>query len=163
MPKEVVENWLKERHFEDVFKTQRENVHGGIFWPIHSSFLTFKDHIQWYHDTVEICEKHGLHVIAAGLHSCPWDLSLLLGYFGSPTDEMREKDSKARYELVQRAVDMGGAADAIHGAGLKSAYFFEQQLTPAGAELMKKLKDVLDPNHILNQGKRWKAVEKLAL
>ena len=138
---------------------QRASIHGGVFWPIHSSFLTFQDHIQWYHDTKEICAKYGLEVIQASLYAHPWDLSLLLGYFGQPTDEMREKDSKARYELVQRAVDMGGAADAIHGAGLKSAYFFEQQLGPVGAELLKKIKDVMDPNHTLNPGKRWKAVE----
>ena len=163
MPKEVAENWLKERHFDDVFAIQRASTHGGVFWPIHSSFLTFKDHIQWYHDTKEICAKYGLEVIQASLHACPWDLQLLLGYFGTPTDEMREKDSKARYELVQRAVDMGGAADAIHGAGLKSAYFFEQQLGPVGAELLKKIKDVMDPNHTLNPGKRWKAVEDLGL
>ena len=163
MPKEVAENWLKERHFDDVFAIQRASTHGGVFWPIHSSFLTFKDHIQWYHDTKEICAKYGLEVIQASLHACPWDLQLLLGYFGTPTDEMREKDSKARYELVQRAVDMGGAADAIHGASLKSAYFFEQQLGPVGAELLKKIKDVMDPNHTLNPGKRWKAVEDLGL
>jgi len=163
VPREITENWLKERHFEDVFAVQRASIHGGVFWPIHSSFLTFQDHIQWYHDTKEICAKYGLEVIQASLYAHPWDLSLLLGYFGQPTDEMREKDSKARYELVQRAVDMGGAADAIHGAGLKSAYFFEQQLGPVGAELLKKIKDVMDPNHILNPGKRWKAVEDQGL
>ena len=64
---------------------------------------------------------------------------------------------------MQRAVDMGGAADAIHGASLKSAYFFEQQLGPVGADLLKKIKAIMDPNHILNPGKRWKAVEDLGL
>ena len=163
VPREITENWLKERHFEDVFAVTRASIHGGVFWPIHSSFLNFQDHIQWYRDTKEICAKYGLEVIQPSLYSNPWDLSLLLGYFGAPTDEMREKDSKARYELVQRAVDMGGAADAIHGASLKSAYFFEQQLGPVGADLLKKIKAIMDPNHILNPGKRWKAVEDLGL
>jgi glycolate oxidase len=56
---------------------------------------------------------------------------------------------------MQKIIDLGGTVDAIHGAGLASGQYLERQLGPVGLGILKGMKAMLDPNNILNPGKRW--------
>ena len=42
-----------------------------------------------------------------------------------------------------------------HGIGLEKQRFLQQAMDPAAIDIMRRIKDVLDPNHILNPGKIW--------
>jgi len=55
-------------------------------------------------------------------------------------------------ELVSTAVEMKGTISAEHGTGLSRAPHIARQLGP-GLEVMRKIKEALDPHHILNPGK----------
>ena len=55
-------------------------------------------------------------------------------------------------ELVETAIEMKGTLSAEHGTGLSRAPHIEQQLGPA-MDLMRKVKQALDPDNILNPGK----------
>ena len=58
----------------------------------------------------------------------------------------------ASEELVQAVIKMGGTLSAEHGTGLSRAPHIEQALGPA-MDVMRKIKQALDPNDILNPGK----------
>ncbi|MCJ7595192.1 MAG: heterodisulfide reductase-related iron-sulfur binding cluster, partial [Desulfobacterales bacterium] len=58
----------------------------------------------------------------------------------------------AAEELVKVAMEMKGTLSAEHGTGLTRAPHIELQLGPA-LEVMRKIKEALDPDNILNPGK----------
>jgi len=58
----------------------------------------------------------------------------------------------AAEELVKLALEMKGTLSAEHGTGLTRAPHIEMQLGPA-MEVMRKIKQALDPDNILNPGK----------
>jgi ferredoxin len=58
----------------------------------------------------------------------------------------------AAEELVKTAIEMKGTLSAEHGTGLTRAPHIEMQLGPA-MEVMRKIKQALDPDNILNPGK----------
>ncbi|UCF57910.1 MAG: FAD-binding protein, partial [Deltaproteobacteria bacterium] len=60
-------------------------------------------------------------------------------------------------ELVETAMEMKGTLSAEHGTGITRAPHIEKQLGPA-MEVMRKIKQTLDPKNILNPGKM--ALEK---
>jgi glycolate oxidase len=55
-------------------------------------------------------------------------------------------------ELADLALEMEGTITAEHGTGLARAPYIEKQLGPA-LEVMRAIKNALDPNNILNPGK----------
>jgi glycolate oxidase len=58
-------------------------------------------------------------------------------------------------EIVDIALSMGGVVSGEHGIGLEKRKFYMKAIDPVALEITKLLKDVLDPNHILNPGKIW--------
>jgi len=71
--------------------------------------------------------------------------------------DMRSRDEWERLrpaadELAELAIEMGGTITAEHGTGLARAPYIEKQLGPA-LEVMRTIKNALDPNNILNPGK----------
>jgi glycolate oxidase subunit GlcD len=63
-----------------------------------------------------------------------------------------ERLSQAVEELVDTAIEMKGTLSAEHGTGLTRAPHIERQLGPA-MDVMRKMKQALDPDNILNPGK----------
>jgi glycolate oxidase subunit GlcD len=55
-------------------------------------------------------------------------------------------------ELAELALEMGGTVTAEHGTGLARNPYIERQLGPA-LDVMRSIKNALDPNNILNPGK----------
>lgn len=73
------------------------------------------------------------------------------------TDE-RDRDEihrveKAFEEIFLAAIALGGTITGEHGVGLTKKKFLEKVAGPAGIEVMKKIKQVLDPNNVLNAEK----------
>lgn len=66
-------------------------------------------------------------------------------------DEMARAE-QMNHRLVERALAMDGTSTGEHGIGLRKVDFLRQEL-PEGVEVMRAIKQALDPNGILNPGK----------
>jgi glycolate oxidase len=64
-----------------------------------------------------------------------------------------ERARQAKVEIFKTVLELGGTLSGEHGVGLTKAPFLELELDPLPLTLMKKIKDLFDPNRILNPGK----------
>jgi len=69
--------------------------------------------------------------------------------------EQFAKAQDAMAEVFRAAMALGGVLSGEHGIGLEKRRFLKEAMDPVAIELMKKIKGILDPNHILNPGKIW--------
>jgi len=63
-------------------------------------------------------------------------------------------------EIIEIALKLGGVLSGEHGIGLEKQRFLRLAMDPLAIELMKRIKDVLDPKHILNPGKIWEETKE---
>lgn len=73
------------------------------------------------------------------------------------TDE-RDKDEIARvekafHEIYDETIKLGGTVTGEHGIGLAKKGFLRDMISVPAIEVMKKIKEALDPNMVLNPGK----------
>jgi glycolate oxidase len=78
--------------------------------------------------------------------------------------DSRDKEHYARAqkcvdEIIEIALSLGGVLSGEHGIGLEKQRFLKKAMDPTAIEIMKKIKDVLDPHHILNPGKIWEETQ----
>lgn len=73
--------------------------------------------------------------------------------FDGKKPEEKKRAQEAVVEIFQTVLDLGGTLSGEHGVGLTKAPFLSLELDPVSLTLMKKIKDLFDPNHILNPGK----------
>ena len=73
--------------------------------------------------------------------------------FGDMKDkECAKKMTEAHDKIVAYAIFLGGTATGEHGIGIgKRKYMIQEH--GEGVEVMKRIKNLLDPNGILNPGK----------
>jgi glycolate oxidase len=74
--------------------------------------------------------------------------------------DVNDKDQQKRArdaidELIDTAVSLGGVISGEHGVGLEKIRHLKKAMDPVAFELMKKIKNTIDPNHIMNPGKIW--------
>jgi glycolate oxidase len=68
-----------------------------------------------------------------------------------------EKAHQAVEELFKTVIELGGTLSGEHGIGLAKASYLPWEIAPEPLALMKKIKDLFDPHHILNPGKIFPA------
>ncbi|MBI3765575.1 MAG: FAD-binding protein, partial [Ignavibacteriales bacterium] len=73
------------------------------------------------------------------------------------TDE-RDKEAFARaektvFEVEEAAIEMGGTITGEHGVGLYKKRLLEKMVGSPSVQMMRTLKQMMDPNNILNPGK----------
>ena len=73
--------------------------------------------------------------------------------FDKRIPEQWAKVEKMVGEIFQASIDLGGTLSGEHGIGLTKAQFLSLEVGPAELTLMKAIKELLDPNGILNPGK----------
>jgi D-lactate dehydrogenase (cytochrome) len=79
--------------------------------------------------------------------------NLHMDIFGAMKDEgVRTRMIRAYEEVVSYAISVGGTATGEHGVGIGKKKFMVQE-HGEGVEVMRRLKNRLDPNGILNPGK----------
>ncbi|HUD97345.1 MAG TPA: FAD-linked oxidase C-terminal domain-containing protein, partial [Woeseiaceae bacterium] len=90
--------------------------------------------------------------------------SFLLGHIGDGNFHyvfLLDRNSSAEYEtvkglserMVRRAIDMGGTCTGEHGVGLGKPEFLQLEYGAAAIDLMRVIKNAVDPNGIMNPGK----------
>jgi D-lactate dehydrogenase (cytochrome) len=81
------------------------------------------------------------------------DGNLHMNIIGSMEDRGSfDRMDRAYDEIVSYAISVGGTATGEHGVGIGKKRFMAQE-HGEGLEVMRKIKDLLDPNGVLNPGK----------
>lgn len=70
-----------------------------------------------------------------------------------------ERAKRARDAIFTTAISLGGVLSGEHGIGLEKQHFLSKAMDPVAIEIMKQIKNTLDPNDILNPGKIWEGQE----
>ncbi|MDX2042316.1 MAG: FAD-linked oxidase C-terminal domain-containing protein [Acidobacteriota bacterium] len=68
-------------------------------------------------------------------------------------EETRQRGAETAREIFRKAVELGGTLSGEHGVGFAKSPFLDLALTEPTIELMKRIKQTMDPNGILNPGK----------
>lgn len=69
------------------------------------------------------------------------------------TAETRQHGAATVRRIFRKAVELGGTLSGEHGIGYAKAPYLAIALSPPTIDLMKRIKQTLDPNGILNPGK----------
>ncbi|MCS7286136.1 MAG: FAD-linked oxidase C-terminal domain-containing protein [Anaerolineae bacterium] len=99
----------------------------------------------------EISQKYGLPVVVFG-HAGDGNLHPNI-LFDKRRPEDMEKVEKIAGEIFKMAVEMGGVLSGEHGVGILKQPYLEMAVGPVAVEIMKAIKQALDPKGILNPGK----------
>ncbi|KAL3642767.1 hypothetical protein CASFOL_013582 [Castilleja foliolosa] len=73
--------------------------------------------------------------------------------FDPKNDEQRKEAERLNHFMVHAALDMDGTCTGEHGVGTGKMKYLEKELGLEALKTMKKIKDALDPNNIMNPGK----------
>ncbi|MGQ9645464.1 MAG: FAD-binding oxidoreductase [Thermodesulfobacteriota bacterium] len=100
----------------------------------------------------EIAQKHGLVVATYG-HAGDGNLHPQILYDEYDPKQV-EKMERVEEDLFRLAISLNGTLSGEHGIGLSKANYMILEHDPVEMALMKKIKRTLDPNNIMNPGKR---------
>ena len=64
-----------------------------------------------------------------------------------------ERSRQCLSEVFDRVIALGGTISGEHGVGLEKQPFVPREIDPATLAVMRRIKQDLDPNGILNPGK----------
>ncbi|MEM3087714.1 MAG: FAD-linked oxidase C-terminal domain-containing protein [Candidatus Bathyarchaeia archaeon] len=99
----------------------------------------------------EIAKKHNITIITYG-HAGEGNLHPVL----MVDERNKEEFARAREaipEIFRAALELGGTLTGEHGIGLSKADYVEWEYGKEGVDVIRKIKQALDPNNILNPGK----------
>ncbi|MCF6092658.1 FAD-binding protein [Microaerobacter geothermalis] len=99
----------------------------------------------------EIKEKYNIHLVVFG-HAGDGNLHPNIIADKRDQEEMKRVEM-AVAEIFKAAVELGGTLSGEHGIGTMKAPFMEMELGSIGLDMMKRIKEAWDPNHIMNPGK----------
>jgi glycolate oxidase len=99
-----------------------------------------------------ISRRHGI-VIATYGHAGDGNLHPQILY-NEYDPEQVERVEKAEVEIFRLAISLNGTLSGEHGIGLSKAKHMTLEHDPVEMALMKQIKRALDPNNIMNPGKR---------
>jgi glycolate oxidase len=100
-----------------------------------------------------IAGKYGLDLAVFG-HAGDGNLHPTLLVDGRDRDEMKRVEG-AVPEMMRACIDLGGTISGEHGIGLDKAPYLGLELGKTGVQIMRRLKESLDPRGIMNPGKMF--------
>ena len=76
------------------------------------------------------------------------------GYLINPdNDDERTRAEQLNRQLVERAIRLGGTCTGEHGIGIHKQGFLREEAGDGAVQMMRTIKQALDPKNILNPGK----------
>ncbi len=77
-----------------------------------------------------------------------------MGYLIDPaSSEERAQAEQLNHQLVARALRLGGTCTGEHGVGIHKMGFLREEAGDGAVDMMRAIKQALDPKNILNPGK----------
>ena len=102
----------------------------------------------------EIGKKYGFKSVCYG-HAGDGNLHVNIIKGDMPDEKWNKELSKGIREIFELCVRLGGTISGEHGIGLVQKEYMDVAFPSVSIELQKKIKDVFDPNGILNPGKMF--------
>jgi alkyldihydroxyacetonephosphate synthase len=150
---EPVEHW---------FETRFKVTETSMFPPYKIVADTIEVSVMWdkaaelYHSVVESTKKvEGNLLISAHVsHFYPNGVGFYFTFGGVPGKEKTEFDfyKEAWDATIKATIEAGGSISHHHGIGINRSHWMPKEWN-GGLEVMKKFKEILDPNNIFNPGK----------
>ncbi len=104
--------------------------------------------------TQDIKKESGLAMVSFG-HAGDGNIHCNIMY--NKADKVQtEKAHKAVDELFKQTLNLGGSITGEHGVGVTKLKYLPSEVGQTQINLMRGIKQVFDPNHILNPGKIFK-------
>ena len=100
----------------------------------------------------EILASQGIAVSEYAIWSRPELFSMLLLPESGDPSEARQRLASTVDRVLKLAQDMGGVMEYCHGVGVKLNHLLARELG-VGHDVIRELKQTLDPNNIMNPGK----------
>ena len=100
----------------------------------------------------DILAEGGIKVVEYGLWSRPEMFSMMVVPVNKANPSNRENLGRVVEQVLTLAQDMGGIMEYCHGVGVKLNHLVARE-RGAGHEVIRSLKQALDPNNIMNPGK----------
>ena len=100
----------------------------------------------------EVAQRHGLVVATYG-HAGDGNLHPQILYDEYQPEQVKKME-EVEESLFRLALSLGGTLTGEHGIGLSKANYMTLEHDPVEMALMRKIKRTLDPNNIMNPGKR---------
>ncbi|MBI4063928.1 MAG: FAD-binding protein [Elusimicrobia bacterium] len=100
----------------------------------------------------EISRRHGIESVCYG-HAGDGNIHVNLIQGEISQSKWKEAAPKAIQEIFAETVRLGGNISGEHGIGLVQKNYLSMGLGPAEISLMRQIKNIFDPNNILNPGK----------
>jgi alkyldihydroxyacetonephosphate synthase len=118
----------------------------GLWADLPRLYVAVRDALQ---EHVDLVLAHVSHV---------YDTGASIYYTLGAVNEGDEAQALARYDAAweagqRAALAVGATASHHHGVGLLRAPYLPEELGPAGFDVLRRVKDALDPDHLLNPGK----------
>jgi glycolate oxidase len=98
----------------------------------------------------EMGKKYGIPILSFG-HA--GDGNFHVSMMIQDTEDERQKAEEAVEELFAETIRLGGTLSGEHGIGLSKAPYLGMELSDLAMVTMKKIKQLFDPNGIMNPGK----------
>jgi len=98
-----------------------------------------------------IVQKYRLPFVVFG-HAGDGNLHPRIMYDPADPDQVKHVN-QAVAEIFRLTCDLGGTLTGEHGVGLSKAPYMTWEHDPLALEMMRGIKRLFDPNHILNRGK----------
>lgn len=102
--------------------------------------------------TEQLGEKYGIGIVNFG-HAGDGNIHTILIKGTLNEDSWNAQRKKLLKELYQGVNELGGLPSAEHGIGVKKKEYLEQTADPVTLDLMRKIKQAIDPNNRMNPGK----------
>jgi len=116
------------------------------------------EHIKEFYDKLwnEIMPRYGLKNVPNEKLSLDVGRYRMVGarFFIERTDEGWERYQKALREVARLTTGLGGSISACHGVGIEHRDNLDLEYSPVALNLMRSIKKMLDPDNIMNPGKK---------
>lgn len=109
----------------------------------------------------QIGAKYNLR-IANLMHAGDGNLHPIILFDERDPDQV-QRVLKASYDILKACVDLGGTVTGEHGIGVEKIEFLGLLYSPADIRLMEDLRNVFNPDHLLNPGKMFPTEKSCAM
>lgn len=99
-------------------------------------------------------DVHDLGVVGPCFgHAGDGNFHCILPVLPDDSEQYISKLHEVNHNLIQRTLQAGGTCTGEHGVGYGKIKYLQSQYGPGAVQMMKTIKQALDPNNIMNPGK----------